>query len=335
MSRDFSVACADHMATNNLPISIPMISDGKIHRYSADGKADRDEWYIAHEGVTYRGNHYMVCVYGSWSEGTKYIYKSFEETNVLDYKEREQLRESLKEKRDAAERLLQEGYELSAAEASVLWLRAEEKAPNSKCLEYALEKRIDPIGVRFDRENSAMIIPVRNVQGELRSLQFIIPNDNGTQFIKRFLPGGQKKGNFFMFGKPVNGRPLVIVEGYATGASVYEATFWPVVVAFDAGNLMSVAQVIRWNYPNVEMIIGADADEIGLKKAKLAAATVGAKIVYPFFPSAEGENIKDWNDLFKLYGPEIVKRQLLQQTVSYYKHNASKAYEKAFFNKVI
>ena len=41
----------------------------------------------------------------------------------------------------------------------------------------------------------------------------------------------------------------LIAEGYATAASLHEATGLPVIVAFDAGNLLPVAQAIHKRYP--------------------------------------------------------------------------------------
>ena len=38
-------------------------------------------------------------------------------------------------------------------------------------------------------------------------------------------------------GEPTEAGPLVLCEGYATCASIHEATGWPVCVTFTAGNL--------------------------------------------------------------------------------------------------
>ncbi|MFC7556311.1 hypothetical protein ACFQU7_34900 [Pseudoroseomonas wenyumeiae] len=38
------------------------------------------------------------------------------------------------------------------------------------------------------------------------------------------------------------GTPLLVAEGYATGATLHEATRLPVVVAFNAGNLAAAAE---------------------------------------------------------------------------------------------
>ena len=59
-----------------------------------------------------------------------------------------------------------------------------------------------------------------------------------------FLAGrpGQRKGAF-LIGNPDR---VLLAEGYATAASLHEATGLPVAVAFDAGNLMPVAQTAKY-----------------------------------------------------------------------------------------
>ena len=60
--------------------------------------------------------------------------------------------------------------------------------------------------------------------------------NDGTNGRKRFLPGGRVAGGYYSIGT-VKGAALCIAEGYATGASVREATGHPVAVAFNADNL--------------------------------------------------------------------------------------------------
>jgi len=53
---------------------------------------------------------------------------------------------------------------------------------------------------------------------------------------------------------------LFICEGFATGASIHEATEATVLVAFDCGNLAAVAAMARLLHPSREIIICADDD---------------------------------------------------------------------------
>lgn len=62
---------------------------------------------------------------------------------------------------------------------------------------------------------------------------------------KLFLKGGRKSGLWHWCGDPAGASVLLIAEGYATAASLHQATGRPVAVAFDAGNLAHVAKALR------------------------------------------------------------------------------------------
>lgn len=143
---------------------------------------------------------------------------------------------------------------------------------------------------------------------------------------KSFLSGGQKKGAYALIGD-FNQRQdgIILAEGYATGASVHQATGKPVIIAFDAGNLKSVSEkLIHTLERDIPVYFAADNDpnQTGLHKAQAAAEAWGerAKIILPQF---EAEHIStyrqqhgadklptDFNDLHLLAGIEAVKQQL-------------------------
>jgi putative DNA primase/helicase len=91
--------------------------------------------------------------------------------------------------------------------------------------------------------NGALVIPMFQ-KNKVKSLQFI--NAKGE---KRFLPGGKKGG--YLIGSIQPDKPVCVCEGFATGTSIHEATGYPVLVAFDAGNLRNMAEVLRAEYPGV------------------------------------------------------------------------------------
>lgn len=69
-SADLKEQCRTYMAEQGLLLENQLITDGIIHRYSADAKKNKpDEWYVAHEGYTSRNNPYLICIFGSWSKG--------------------------------------------------------------------------------------------------------------------------------------------------------------------------------------------------------------------------------------------------------------------------
>jgi putative DNA primase/helicase len=113
---------------------------------------------------------------------------------------------------------------------------------------YTKLKNIQPYVARFGQhprnEKESLIVSLLNLDQEIISLQFIYQDEEGN-IKKRFLPGGQKRGCFCLLGNFQEAKKIFIVEGFATGCSVHEASNLPVVVAFDCGNLVTVAASIR------------------------------------------------------------------------------------------
>ena len=172
-----------------------------------------------------------------------------------------------------------------------------------------------------------LIVPQFNTQGELRAFETI-----GYYGSKYALGNGaDKSGLSITLGQIKNGKPIIITEGYATGATLHEHTRRDtptVVVAFGRGGLMEVTQALRESYPDSKIYIGADNDhqkplEIdlatgrpkvnqGLEDAKAVADVVSnVHLLVPQF--SQGDTGKDWNDIYVDKGVEEFKRQILEQ----------------------
>jgi putative DNA primase/helicase len=149
---------------------------------------------------------------------------------------------------------------------------------------YLKNKNVLSYGLRS--MGGMLLIPMRTLAGQTWSLQRI---DNAGN--KRFMTGGKAKGMVFVIGKPVDGEPICIVEGYATGASVHRATGWPVIVTFSANNLVNVAPEVKQSFPGSRVLFCGDNDKsgIGQKVAKKAAAAINGGVAIP-------PNRGDWND---------------------------------------
>jgi antirestriction protein ArdC/phage/plasmid primase-like uncharacterized protein len=185
---------------------------------------------------------------------------------------------------------------------------------------YLKEKGVSvPPGAREDKRGR-LVIPLRDQEGKIWSLQRI-----GKSGFKSMKKGAKKSGNSFVMGdKDLNkAEAILITEGVATGASVHMATGgMPVVVAFDAGNLNSVANSLKESYPDKEIVILGDDDRHmegtktgnrGRADAEKVAQKVGGNALFPQFGKGEsGKEFKDWNDLHKARGLETVKRQVTE-----------------------
>lgn len=208
------------------------------------------------------------------------------------------LNEMMQARKEAENELLQV-HEHAAHKAENIWNEAAETSEHS----YLSKKKVLSHGLK--NYKGCLVIPLRDIDGKLWSLQFI--NENHE---KRFLSGGKKKGSYFLIGNLAEN--AFICEGYATGATVYECTGEPVVVAFDSNNLKPVVQILKEKYPNLKMILCADNDcyhadnsNPGIEKAKEAAAATGSTIVVPKFKDISSKPT-DFNDLFILEGKEAV-----------------------------
>ncbi len=317
---DFSEDALLYMAEQELSCNDPLISDGMIHRYSADEKQNkRDEWYVGHEIISSQGNLHLVVIFGSWSNDSKHVYRSFDQNNskqLYGTDELKELNEIANTKKYYIDEEIKKAHEIIAQKTNGIWAQYADQAPSEAHLTYIKLKKIKQFpGVKFGNNQQgypALIIPLYNNSGEIRSLQFISVDNNSEMVYKNFFKGGEKKGNYHTIGNITSDtKALLVCEGYATGATIHEATNYPVVVAFDANNVAPVVEGIKQNFPSIPIIIAADNDAMGIKKANEAASIHGCKVLIPNFPSdRKGKECSDYNDLAAIVGIAEVKKQL-------------------------
>ena len=173
-------------------------------------------------------------------------------------------------------------------------------------------------GGDYTAHEQEIILNLTDINGDIQSLQFI--HEDGR---KRFFTDAPVKGAFFSIGfwdanlKELNGKVLLICEGYATAATLYQDTHMPVIAAMNAGNIYPVAKAIQAKLPQCKIIIAADNDwksdiNVGLKKAREACEKLGLQgIVYPPFTTQDYGS--DWNDYEALYGQEVTAELLLKK----------------------
>jgi phage/plasmid primase-like uncharacterized protein len=315
---DFLSELENQMASNGLSPDQQIIADDKIHRYSStDKKNNKAEWYFAHEGLSSKKNKYLICIYGSWRTSEKHKFKSWENgNNKFDMAEKKELTEIYKKKHLEAEQKLKEQHDKTALEAKKIYDNAPAEPLTEEYTKYLTNKDIKATPeIRYEHNEygyPSIIIPLRNIDGEIRTLQFISVSVDGKVY-KSFLTGGEKKGSFFVLGELSDGTRVYIVEGFATGVSVYAAIKSPVVVAIDKGNLDPVIENLRNKYPNSNLIIAGDNDineediNYGRDAAMAAAKKHGCFVTIP--EAIDGKST-DFNDVHKNLSLEEVKKQL-------------------------
>jgi phage/plasmid primase-like uncharacterized protein len=214
----------------------------------------------------------------------------------------------------------------AAADAKAIWDAAQPATTHA----YIARKQLAaPGAVRvgtywrwFDGETveieGALLIPLRDPETKaITTLQAIFPDaGNALERDRDYLPGGRKQGCYFNLGMPTGeiGELVTIGEGYATCASVHQATVAMSVVAFDAGNLLHVAKAVRRKLPHARIVLLADNDRwgrenTGVARASEAAQAIGGLVATPQFASDDGKPT-DFNDLHVRQGLDAVRLQI-------------------------
>jgi putative DNA primase/helicase len=251
--------------------------------------------YIAHSDIPASA---WWCNFDEGTEGTW----TAKADKKLTTRERTALAERAAANRATRDAEQAERHAAAAVRAQAIYAKAKPCAGHA----YLERKGVKPVAGLKVALDGRLVVPVMNEAATISTVQFI---DADGQ--KRFLSGGQKKSCFFAVGKDPQ-KPLIICEGVATALSLYEATGNPVLVAFDAGNLLPVSEMARAKYPDRIITIAADNDagtdgNPGLTKATAAAIEINALLTVPQFKAGVGGT--DFNDLHKAGGKDEVFRQ--------------------------
>ena len=245
--------------------------DGKLTRYRVEGdkSGSRNGWAVLHSQPV------MAGAFGSWKTGESHTWREAT-TRPQTLAERAELDQRIKAMHAAREAEQVAVHASAADRAAKLWARAH---PANNAHPYLQRKHVQAIGIRALRD--MLLIPARDVDGTLHTLQFISADGS-----KRFLTGGRIAGCYCAMGKPVDS--LLLCEGYATAATLFEATGAAVAACFSCGNLLPVARALRGKFPKLRLIVCADNDHQtpgnpGVRHARAAARAVGGYVAVPQF----------------------------------------------------
>jgi putative DNA primase/helicase len=280
------------IAAVGMPPPAELIADGRIHRFSANGKRGDDAgWYVLHaDGFGPAG------VFGDWRTGSHHTWNA-RLRNEPTPAGRDAWRQRASFAQVVREQEQRERQAKAAHAARVRWDAAVPIVGDGH--PYLRAKGIQAHGVRVEGCHT-LLVPMRNTDGKLHGLQSIAPDG-----AKRFTLGQRVSGLYHAIGKP--GSKLLICEGYATGATLYQESGEAVAVAFSAGNLKAVAMALQSKNPALELVVCADDDwqtdgNPGLTNAREAAAAVGARLAVPDFSGLpRGDKDTDFNDLMRLH----------------------------------
>ena len=255
--------------------------DGAIHRFDPKGRRGAGSgWYVLHSDGIAAG------AAGCWKAGLQLTWCA-KSDNAMSNAEREAHKQRIKAMRAQRDEADAARCKDEADKAAIRW----QAASSAFSHPYLSFKGVQAYGIRQDSQT--LLVPLRDTAGKLHSLQTISPDGE-----KRFK--GRMKGCYHSIGKPAS--RIIVCEGYATAASIREATGDAVAVAFNAGNVGPVAMALHKKYPELTVVIGADDDwrtdgNPGLTAAKSAALAVGGFTVVPQFPAGRPAKATDFNDL--------------------------------------
>lgn len=269
--------------------------DGELHRFPTSDRPDDDAgWYVAY------GDGVPAGQFGDWRAGITQTFRA-DIGRPLSMIENAAIMARLEETKKQREAERRARAERAKDSIEYIWEHTETAPFNHPYLE---SKGVQPHDIHVTGDGRLMV-PIFSRDAELVNLQYITPEGK-----KRFHKDADIKGCFGMLGDPEE--VLYVAEGFATAATIYEATQTSTVIAFSAGNLESVLSSIRSFLPHARITIVADNDKphpktgenTGLVAAKKAAEKHGATVVYP---PEEGTDVNDYHqgggDLLVLLKP--------------------------------
>jgi len=226
---------------------------GRLVRCRTEGDRERRGWYMLHELQGHSGDLLIVGSFGIWQGQNNNAQKIELRKSEFTAEQRESLRARMAEDKKRADRMRAAEAERAAQQATKTWAQC---APTGDS-DYLARKGVQAHGLRFS-PSGAVAVPMLDTAGKIHGLQIIRPSKiNGRD--KDFWPAGlAKKGHFHLIGSP--SWIVLMAEGYATAATLHEATGLPVAVAFDAGNLAPVAVALHKRYKLAKILLCADDD---------------------------------------------------------------------------
>ncbi len=276
-----------------------VIADGQKHRIAVDGDKSKEQsgFYVLHsDGVA---NGYFM----NNRTGEEIRWTSKEHSMTPEEKaEMKALYQAKKAEREQQDKILTE-----KAEKAIYAKFMNKEAIHEHT--YLSNKMIEPTKNIYAGQDSTITIPLFNIDGRLKSAQYI--DENGE---KRFAKNTNKVGAFHIVDGSVSdlksAKSIIITEGYATAASINEAVNnkdVKVIAAMSANNINHTVKAITEKYIDMNIVIAADNDltnkvgNIGLNAAN--AVQNKYKNITVTVPKINGKEISgDFNDIVSKYG---------------------------------
>ena len=272
-----------------------ILLDGKLHRFRTDtkggpGGGDKPGWYIAFADGIPAGR------FGCWRSGIELAWRAETRGRKLSAVEEMAITRRMAEAKAARDAELAASREITAETVDMIWSACAAADPAHP---YLARKGIQPHGARVTGDGR-LAVPLYDGpdQNVLTSLQYI--EADGT---KRYHAGGATGGSFWVIGDiTATSKRIFIAEGFATAATIHEATGDPCVVAYSASNLVQVTGAMDRGQ-DIVIVADNDASGIGRKYADQASAKHGARVIIPPIEGDANDYLAGGHDLVALLNP--------------------------------
>ena len=271
--------------------------DGKIHRFrsgtkGSPGHGDKPGWYLVF------GDGIPAGRFGCWRAGVEFTFRADVGRKFTEFEEMAHARR-INESKVLREAAQERQHKIASETVEKIWLSGVAAHPDHP---YLKRKGIQTHGVRTTGDGRLMV-PLYDQDGTLSTLQYI--DDQGG---KLYHAGGQTGGKFWMIGSLDEPGTLYVAEGFATAATIFEATSRPCVIAYSASNLVPVTGSLREKYGAMQdIMIVADHDQsgVGQRYAEQASAKYGARMVMPPILGDANDYVQAGHDLASLLVPSV------------------------------
>lgn len=323
--------------------------DARIQRWKVDGEdAEKRGWTRLRDWTSAAGHTYIVGSFGVWhgnDDGKVKIElprKDDPNRPAVSAEDLAAMRAAQKEADKKLAEVRKAEAKRAATWAALVWSRCEPATEH----EYLTRKGIRPNGARvmgpmadvelpeidkgnrwrLDQAVGALVVPMHDAHGNVCGIQFIYPKGHPRRekTDKEFWPSGMAMGGTFgVIGHLRRDGLILIAEGFATAATLHEATGQTVVYAFAAGNLAKAGKELRKTMTSARLLFCADDDYLsdgnpGVTAATRACAELerAAWLAPDFLDDAgadrrNGKKLTDFNDLAVLTGlPVVVANQI-------------------------
>lgn len=264
--------------------------DGKVHRFSSNtkgkpGHGDKPGWYVAYSDGVPAGR------FGCWRLGVEVTWKAEvgRQLTMTEHLTQQRRIEEAKAARDAEQA---RKHEVAASTVQLIWSDGATASPDHP---YLQRKGIKVHGARVTGDGRLMV-PLYTPNSELSSLQYISADGD-----KKYHSGGATGGCYWWLGAIEEAKLVYVAEGFATAATIHEATGQPVFVAYSASNLVPVTGMLRERMAAPIVIVADnDASGVGQRYAEQASAKYGARFIVPPIEGDANDYVQAGHNLAEL-----------------------------------